>query len=161
MELEGANADLSSREEEIARQNEELQSQAEELERQSEELRMTNEQLERREKTLELLLSLSRSLTTEMARSDMMARICRTVGMLTEGDSVSAAAILEQDGNVLRLACHHGFGPQGPREQTIPVNQSFASLVFARGAPDILTISPCVRTCNSRTPPPVSRLPRS
>lgn len=133
VELESANAELSSREEEIARQNEELQSQTEELERQSEELRTSNEQLERREKTLELLLSLSRSLTTEMTRAEMMTRICRTVGMLTEGDTVSAAAILEQDGNVLKLACHHGFGPEGPREQTIPVNQSFASLVLSRG----------------------------
>ncbi len=133
VELEQANAELSSREEQIARQNDQLQSQAEELERQSEELRTTNEQLERREKTLELLLSLSRALTTEMSRSEMMARICRTVGMLSDGDSISAAAILEQDGGMLRLACQHGFGDEGAREQAIPYNQSFASLVLTRG----------------------------
>jgi len=132
-ELQQANAELVAREEEIARQNEELQSQAEELERQSEELRTTNEQLELREKTLDLLLSLSRSLTTELNRDELMTHICRAAGMLAEGDSVSAAAILEQDGTVLKVACHHGFGPNGPRENTVPLNQSFASLVMARG----------------------------
>jgi PAS domain S-box-containing protein len=133
IELAKANAGLVAHEEEIARQNEELQSQAEELERQGEELRTSNEQLELRERTLNLLLSLSRSLTTELNRNELMIRICRAVGMLAEGDSVSAAAILEQDGSVLKLACHHGFGPDGPREQTLPLNQSFASLVLARG----------------------------
>ena len=132
-ELQQANNELVAREEEIARQNEELHSQAEELERQSEELRTTNEQLEGREKTLDLLLSLSRSLTTELDRADLMTRICSAVGMLAEGDSVSAAAILEKNGSVLKLACHHGFGPDGPREEAIPLNQSFASLVLARG----------------------------
>jgi PAS domain S-box-containing protein len=133
VELQQANTELVAREEEIARQNEELQSQTEELERQSEELRTTNEQLELREKTLDLLLSLSRSLTTELNRSDLMTRICGAVGMLAGGDSVSAAAILEREDGVLKLACHHGFGPEGPREETIPLNQSFASLVLTRG----------------------------
>ncbi len=131
-DLEAANADLAIREEEIARKNEELQSQTEELERQSEELRLGNEELERREKTLEVLLSLSRSLTTELSRGDMMARICQTLGLLVDGPT-AASAILEQEGDALRVRCHHGFGPDGLREDVIPMNQSFAALVLSRG----------------------------
>lgn len=131
-ELGDANTELAAREEEIARQNEELQSQTEELERQSEELRVTNEELIRREKTLEVLLSLSRSLTTELTRGDMMDRICQTIGMLVNGPT-AASAILEQDGDTLHIRCHHGFGPEGIRKNTISANQSFAALVLSRG----------------------------
>ncbi len=131
-ELLDANTDLAAREEEIARQNEELQSQTEELERQSEELRVTNDELIRREKTLEVLLSLSRSLTTELTRGDMMDRICQTIAMLVNG-STAASAILEQDGDRLHVRCHHGFGAAGIREDQIPSSQSFAALVLSRG----------------------------
>src|SRR6185312_7785402 len=96
VELESANSELAAREEEIARQNEELQSQTEELERQSEELRGANEELAHREKTLEILLSLSRSLHTELSASQIMDRICETLSLLIGGPS-SASAILVQD----------------------------------------------------------------
>ena len=111
-ELESINSELATREEEIARQNEELQSQTEELERQSEELRISNEELVRREKTLEVLLSLSRALTTELSRGDMMGRICQTLGLIVNG-TAAASAILEQDGDMLHVRCHHGFGTGG------------------------------------------------
>lgn len=130
--LIAANAELAAREEEIARQNEELQSQTEELERQSEELRIGNEELERRERTLEALLTLSRSLGTEMDRGETMSRICQSVGLLVD-EPQTAAAILEQHNGVLRISCHHGFGPDGPAQETVEVGRSFASLVFARG----------------------------
>jgi PAS domain S-box-containing protein len=131
-DLETANSELAAREEEIARQNEELQSQTEELERQSEELRLSNDELLRREKTLEVLLSLSRSLTTELSRGDMMTRICETLSLVVDGTS-AASAILEQDGDLLRVRCHHGFGPKGIAREILPTNQSFASLVLSRG----------------------------
>jgi len=131
-DLESANSELAAREEEIARQNEELQSQTEELERQSEELRVANDELAHREKTLEILLSLSRSLHTELSNADIMDRICQTLGLLINGPT-AAAAILEQVGDQVVVRCHHGFGEQGLRNETIPVASSFATLVLAKG----------------------------
>ena len=130
--LDAANEDLSRREEEIARQNEELQSQTEELERQSEELRVANEDLAQREKVLEILLSLSRSLNTNLSRDQIMQRICQTLGLLVSGPS-AAAAILEQNEQGMKVLCHHGFGSAGLREEVIPNEQSFARLILARG----------------------------
>ena len=130
--LESANTDLAAREEEIARQNEELQSQTEELERQSEELRVANEELAHREKILEILLSLSRSLNTELSADDILTRICETLGLLINGPG-AAAAILEQRGERMVVRCHHGFGPKGVRKFEIPPDQSFAALVLVKG----------------------------
>jgi signal transduction histidine kinase len=129
-ELEAANAELAAREEEITTQNEELQSQTEELERQGEELRVTNEELARRERTLEVLLSLSRALTADLSRDEMMTRICRTLGQII--DHGTAAAILLREGGTLRLVCQEGFGDQGPLESEFPYAQSFAALVLER-----------------------------
>ena len=133
-QLEASNRELAAREEEIARQNEELQSQTEELERQSEELRAANEELLRRERTLETLLTLSRSLTADLPRGETMNRICEALGQLVNGPS-TAAAILEQepDGSRMTVRCHSGFGPSGVDCGAIPTNDSFASLVLTRG----------------------------
>jgi len=131
-ELDAANTDLAAREEEIARQNEELQSQTEELERQSEELRVANEELAHREKVLEILLSLSRSLHTELSRDEIMSRICETLGLLINGPG-AAAAILEQRGDQMAVRCHHGFGPKGLQAESIAPGESFASLVLSKG----------------------------
>ena len=131
-QLEAANAELNVREEEIARSNEELQSQTEELERQSEELRVTNEELASRERVLQTLLDLSRSLTTELSRGEMMTRICETLGQLIEGPH-SGAAILQKHDDALVVECHHGFGPAGIVNDRISLDKSFAALVLARG----------------------------
>ena len=131
-QLETFNSDIAAREEEIARQNEELQSQTEELERQSEELRVANEELVHREKILEALLSLSRSLNTEQSTSEIMTRICETLELLINGPG-AAAAILEQRGERMLVRCHHGFGPEGVREDEIPLDQSFAVLILGKG----------------------------
>jgi signal transduction histidine kinase/ActR/RegA family two-component response regulator len=128
--LEAANQELSDREEEIVRQNEELQAQTEELERQTEELRITNEELANREKTLEQLLELSRSLTADLPRDDMLRRICEALEVLSGG---LASAILERDGSALCIPCHHGFGPDGPRSTALPYGHSFASLIMSLG----------------------------
>ena len=130
-DLEKANSDLAAREEEIARQNEELQSQTEELERQSEELRVANEELAHREKTLETLLSLSRALNTELSSSEIMNRICQTLGLLINGPG-AAAAILERKGEQISVRCHHGFGPQGLKNESVPAELSFASLIMSK-----------------------------
>lgn len=129
-ELEELNEQISQREEEIVRQNEELQSQAEELERQSEELRLSNEELASWEKRLEQLLELSRSLTAELDRKEILHKICESLGLLSEGRH---AAVLESQGEELRLVCHHGFGPDGPEEEVIPRAKSFAALVMSVG----------------------------
>jgi signal transduction histidine kinase len=131
-ELDMANTDLAAREEEIARQNEELQSQTEELERQSEELRVANEELAHREKVLEILLSLSRSLHTELSRDEIMSRICETLGLLINGPG-AAAAIIEQRDDQMTVRCHHGFGPRGLQSDSIAPAESFASLVLSKG----------------------------
>ena len=131
-DLQAANTDLAGREEEIARQNEELQSQTEELERQSEELRVANEELGHRERTLEVLLSLSRALGGELSEEQIMPRICETMGLLMDGPE-TAAAILQQRGDQIVVRCHHGFGPKGLREESIPADQSFAALVLSKG----------------------------
>lgn len=128
-ELEAANDEIGQREEEIARQNEELQSQTEELERQAEELRVTNEDLAAREKTVEQLLELSRSLTPDLSRDEVMGKVCDSLGALTSG---SAAAILERHGNQLRVVCHQGFG-DGPRAAGIAIGGSFSYLVLSAG----------------------------
>jgi PAS domain S-box-containing protein len=134
-QLEASNRELAAREEEIARQNEEMQSQSEELERQSEELRAANDELLRRERSLETLLTLSRSLTADLPRGETMNRICEALAQLITGPATPAAAILEQepDGSRLTVRCHTGFGPLGPDAAAIPTADSFASLVLTRG----------------------------
>jgi len=127
-----SNRDLAAREEEIARQNEELQAQAEELERQSEELRASNDELLGRERTLETLLTLSRSLAADTPRSETMNRICEALAHIVTSPSC-AAAILEREGDQMRVRCHVGFGPDGPADESIPTDRAFASLVLARG----------------------------
>lgn len=131
-ELDAANSELAAREEEIARQNEELQSQTEELERQSEELRVANEELAHREKVLEILLSLSRSLHTELSRDEIMSRICETLGLLIKGPG-AGAAIVEQRDDRMVVRCHHGFGPKGLQAESFAPGETFASLVLAKG----------------------------
>jgi PAS domain S-box-containing protein len=129
-EAEAANRDLVAREEEIARQNEELQSQTEELERQSEELRIANEELANREKTLEHLLALSRSLTADLKRSQIMQIVCETMGFLMSGRAPASAIIERRDG-VATVACHYGFHG-GLRQDAFPADSAFASLVLNR-----------------------------
>ncbi len=129
-EMEIVNDELRQREEEIVRQNEELHSQTEELERQTEELRITNEELAARERSLEQLLELSRSLTSELTRSELTDKICEALGALTEG---IASAIVERRGNELEVVCHHGFGPAGLRQTTQAAADSFSSLIMSMG----------------------------
>ncbi|HTL29948.1 MAG TPA: ATP-binding protein, partial [Tepidisphaeraceae bacterium] len=129
--IEQQNHELAAREEEVTRQNEELQSQTEELERQSEELRVSNEELARREKMLESLLSLSRSLTTELSISETKDRICKVLTELMDGQA-AAAAILERRGDELHVQCSAGCAG-GLKTDRIPYRTSFASLVLDRG----------------------------
>jgi PAS domain S-box-containing protein len=150
-QLEVINRELAAREEEVARQNEEMQSQTEELERQTEEMRVTNEELVRRERVTETLLSLSRSLTTELTRDEMMSRICDVLCRLIEC-SGTGAAILEHDAGRLVVRCHEGFGPAGLRESSLPMDRTFSALVISRGRtayiedlrqrPDLVTPQP-------------------
>lgn len=130
--LDLTNREVAAREEEIAAQNEELQSQSEELERQAEELRVTNDELAARERTLALLLALSRELAAELTSDQVMATICSSLGTLLEGAGEASAMLLRDDGD-LRMRCHVGFGPGGPREERAPYLNSFASLIIARG----------------------------
>jgi signal transduction histidine kinase len=129
-ELESINEELSQREEEVVRQNEELQSQTEELERQSEELRVTNEELADREKTLEQLLELSRSLSAELTRNEMLRKICEALGVLTNG---SPSAILLRADDRLTAPCSQGFGPDGLEDDSLPYEHSFTALITALG----------------------------
>lgn len=128
--LEGLNLELGQREEEIVRQNEELQSQTEELERQTEELRVTNEELASWERRLEELLELSRSLTADTPRGEVFTKICESLSTLAE---THATAVLERDGDELKVRCHHGFGSDGLRSNTIPFSSSFSSRVMQLG----------------------------
>ncbi len=130
--LEAGNIELAAREIEIARQNEELQSQTEELERQSEELTVANEELSRRERSVSVLLELSRGISIDTSRDEAMERICNTLRALLEGSDV-ATAILLRERDVLRIACHTGFGEGGLESETLPLDSSFAALVFSHG----------------------------
>lgn len=129
-QLEVVNDELRQREEEIVRQNEELVSQTEELERQAEELRVTNEELAFRERSLEQLLELSRSMTADLSRSELLDKICEALGVLTQGN---ASAILERSGNEIEVVCHHGFGHDDVRRKQLPLMQSFASIIMSMG----------------------------
>ncbi|HSU67014.1 MAG TPA: ATP-binding protein [Tepidisphaeraceae bacterium] len=158
--LESANAELAAREEEIARQNEELQSQTEELERQSEELRVTNEELAHREKVLEILLSLSRSLNTELSADEIMGRICQTLGLLINGPT-AAAAILERRGDKMVVRCHHGFGSDGLLDQSITSEQSFGALILSRGRTgyiEDLSVRPDLRVPQPKAGEPIAAI---
>jgi PAS domain S-box-containing protein len=130
--LEASVAEVAAREEEIARQNEELQSQTEELERQREELSVSNDELARRERSLGVLLELSRDLSIDMPLNEAMSRICQTLHTLLD-DGDTATAILEIKGNALHVRCHHGFGPDGPESPTLSADHSFAALVCSLG----------------------------
>jgi len=153
--LAETNEDLARREEEIARQNEELQSQTEELERQSEELRVTNDELAHRERTLEHLLALSRSLATYARREDIMSAVCEALGFLMNGRS-PASAILQRQGDHVVVVCHHGFGSAGLENDSIPMSNSFASLVLNRGQTayiEDLSLRPDLKVPQSRDGP--------
>src|SRR5258706_3132193 len=128
-DLQEQNDELAAHEEEIARENEELQSQTEELERQSEELRLTNEELARRERALEALLDLSRSLTAGLSQTETMERICGSLSQLVNQQTV-ASAILERDGDEVKVRCHYGFGRGGLEKEKWPLSQSFAHLIM-------------------------------
>lgn len=132
LQLQAINRELAGREEEVARHNEKLHGQTEELERQTEELRVANEELARRERVTETLLSLSRSLTSDLSREGMMVRVCEVMAQLL-GDAATAVAIVEQDGERLVLRCQQGFGPDGPSAGELPLEHSFTSLVLSRG----------------------------
>jgi signal transduction histidine kinase/response regulator RpfG family c-di-GMP phosphodiesterase len=129
-ELEALNEELTQREQEMVRQNEELRSQTEELEQQSEELRVANEELMHWEKLLEQLLQLSRSLTASLGAEEIQTRICEALGMLFDG---CPAAMLERRAERLVVACHHGFGPEGPLADVLPYASTFAATVMAVG----------------------------
>src|SRR5688572_21477732 len=128
-DLQQQNDELAVREEEIARQNEELQSQTEELERQSEELRLTNEELARRERALQALLDLSRSLTAGLSQNETMDRICGALSQLVNQQTV-ASAILQRDGDFIRVRCHYGFGRGGLEKDKWALKESFSYLVM-------------------------------
>lgn len=132
--LETANRELAAREEEIARQNTELQSQAAELARQSVALQVSNNELISRERMLEHLLDLSRALTIDLNRSAVMDLICEFLSHLIPGPG-AASAIQEHRDQSMVLACHHGFGPDGPDIEHIPLERSFAAQILNRGQP--------------------------
>jgi two-component system sensor histidine kinase EvgS len=129
-ELEAINLELEQREEEIVRQNEELQASTEELERQSEELRVSNDDLAQRERVLERLLELSRALSADLPREDILRKICEATELLTDGH---AATVLERTGDRLLVRSHAGFGPGGPAEPVVPYDNSFAELIMSLG----------------------------
>lgn len=155
--LRRSNDDLAAREEEIARQNEELQSQTEELERQSEELRFANEELTQREAMLSSMLDLSRSITVELPRDEMYTRVCETLGQMIEGNN-AATAILERENDTLTVRCHSGFGSDGLHADQLPVNQTFADLVFSQmrtGYLEDVALRPDIRIPQPRSGPPM------
>jgi PAS domain S-box-containing protein len=131
-ELQASYAELAAREEEIARQNEELQSQTEELERQSTNLSVANQELQQSERSLGVLLELSRGLSIDMSRGDAMSRICQTLHALLD-HSECATAVLLRRGDRLHVACHSGFGAGGLVSDDLPLEGTFTSLVFAHG----------------------------
>jgi signal transduction histidine kinase/CheY-like chemotaxis protein len=152
-ELAASNEELAAREEEIVRQNEELQSQAEELEQQSEELRQQSEELRqqseemelqrdelqeintemsRREKAMETLLESSRWLRGDLTEPAVMSSICQAAVQVM-GDSVQAAAVVQELDGALSMRGHWGFGLTGAVREELPFDRSFAALVLERG----------------------------
>jgi PAS domain S-box-containing protein len=129
-ELEESNQSLARREEIIATQNEELQAKTEELERQGEELRVTNEELEMRERMLEQLLQLSHSLTAELTRPQLTARLCEAASALLNVPGADAA-ILERHGSKMQVFTCNGSG-ETMQTDPIPWESSLAQLVMER-----------------------------
>jgi signal transduction histidine kinase/CheY-like chemotaxis protein len=122
------------------------------LQQQSEELRVANDQLVSHEHMLEQLLALSRSLTIDVNRGDMMSLICESLGRLMGGPGV-AIAIQERQGQEMVVVCHHGFGHQGPDVSRIALDQSFAALILNRAQPahvEDLTVRPGLKVPQPR-----------
>ncbi len=67
-----------------------------------------------------------------MKRDHTFDRICETLGQLIDGPG-PASAILEKEGNAFVVRCHHGFGPDGVENDSIPADHAFASIILASG----------------------------
>lgn len=103
---------------------------------------------------LEQMLELSRSLSAELSRDEMLKKICEALGFLAQG---TASAILEKIGNRMEIPCHHGFGPEGPHAKAIPYGESFSSLVMSLGQTaylEDLSLRPDLRVPQPKEGPP-------
>jgi signal transduction histidine kinase len=105
----GTRLDLERRNIELSNANRELAAREEKIARQNEELKSQAVELERQSK--EILAA----------------------GALPDSGSITGAAILEHDGDDFVVRCHHGFGPEGPVADRVPLDRAFASLVLADG----------------------------
>jgi PAS domain S-box-containing protein len=156
-QLHETNQRLAARETHIAHQNEKLQAQTEEFERQSEALSVANGELALREERLRHLLELSRSLTAQLSRDQMLARICETAARLLTGAGV-AAAMVERQADRAVVLCHYGFGAGGLIADSFPYELSVQALVLARehiGYLEDVALRPELRMTQPRTGEPV------
>jgi len=147
-ELESSNEELAAREEEITRQNEELQCQTEELEQQheelsqqseelesqSEELQNTNQDLSQRQKALQILFDSAGWMTAAPGAPNLMKEVCKAAveGL---GGEVCAAAIVTQEGGMVVVRGHFGFGERGLQELELPFSESLTAVVMDRRQP--------------------------
>jgi signal transduction histidine kinase len=100
-----------------------------ELGERDEEIVWQNHALEHREKMLEQLLKLSRSITPDLARDDLLKKICESLAVITS----NPVAVLERRGEEMVVACSAGFGPGGPLPGSIPFPMSFAAFLDSTG----------------------------
>src|SRR6267142_2117718 len=93
------------------------------------ELQEQNDELAGHEGALEALLDLSRSLTAGLSQTETMERICGALSQLVNQQTV-ASAILERDGDEVKVRCSYGFGRGGLEKEKWPLNQSFTHLIM-------------------------------
>jgi signal transduction histidine kinase/GAF domain-containing protein len=154
-ELERRNVEVSAGREEAARHNEALREKAIELERHGQLLRDANRKLAQREQSLQTLLELSRTLNIGLDRGVLMSRICGAAAELL-GDPEIAAAIVERSGEEMRLACHSGFGSEGPDVDRVAYGESFGRVAMEQGRTarlEDITLRPDLRCPQPRDVP--------
>lgn len=117
----------------LQRQNDELENANRKLAERDRKIDLQNDELISGRLMLEHLLVLSRSLTIELNRGEMMGLICKSLSQLIGGSE--AAAIQERRDREMVVVCHHGFGPRGPDVDRIPLERSFAASILSRAQP--------------------------
>jgi signal transduction histidine kinase/response regulator RpfG family c-di-GMP phosphodiesterase len=125
-EMAQQNEEIKAQAEELAQQNEEIESQTEELERQNEELQETNTRLGSREGMLQAILQSARAAS---AGREALEEVCRRALEIV-GFPAEAVAVLELEGEGLRLRAHARLETQPPLREIWPLDNSLARVVL-------------------------------
>src|SRR5437667_223727 len=69
------------------------------------------------------------TLAAGLSQDETMDRICGALSQLVNQQTV-ASAILEREGDEVKVRCHYGFGRSGLERERWPLDQSFTHLIM-------------------------------